>query len=112
MARAAGKTDKMLTCSLYSNTTKSVCKSIQNAAFHGAEGHAEYVHKQFHARTRKSEAFPKDGQNPKDTGKSSVRGDWEKAGRKSRAEEMATAAHALRDPELDGEIILLLVQEA
>ena len=76
LARAAGKTDKMLTCGLYNNTSKSVCKRVQNAAFHGAEGHAEYVHKQFHARTRKSEAFPRDVHNPKDTGKSSVRGDW------------------------------------
>ena len=46
----------------------------------------EYVHKQFHARTRNPEAFPRDGHNPKDTGKSIIRGDWEKAGRKSRAE--------------------------
>jgi hypothetical protein len=89
-----------------------VCKSIQNSAFYGAQGHAENVHKQFHTRSRKPEAFPKDGPNPRDTGKLSVKGELEKAGRKSRAEEMATASQALRDPEMDGERILLLVQEA
>ena len=106
LARAASKSEKLQTCNLYNKQSQTNCTSIQNASFHGAAGHKEMIQKNFHVKY-----FPRDSQALKDTGKASIRSGWEKSARKSRAEEIKLAERLLKQPEQDGDNILLLVQE-
>ena len=107
LARAASKAEKLQTCNLYSKQTQILCSSIQNASFHGAEGHKDMVNKNFHIRSH----YPSDSRVMRDTGRASIRSGWEKSARKTRSEEMEMANNILKQPEQDGDSILLLVQE-
>ena len=106
LARAAGKPDRIQTCSLYDKHTNSSCTSTQNASFLGASTHKQYTHKGFHAK-----AFPVDTM-ARDTGKPRTKEAWVKAAKITRAEEMKEAIRLLNEPDLDGDQILLLVQAA
>ena len=106
LARATSKSEKLQTCNLYNKQSQTLCTSIQNASFHGAAGHKDMVNKSFHIKY-----FPSDSQAMKDTGKASIRSAWEKSARKTRTEEMELAEKILKQPEHDGDNILLLVQE-
>ena len=65
------------------------------------------VNKNFHIRSH----YPSDSRVMKDTGRQSIRSGWEKSARKSRSEEIEMANSILKQPEQDGDSILLLVQE-
>ena len=107
LARAASKAEKLQTCNLYNKQTQALCSSIQNASFHGAEGHKDMVNKNFHLRSH----YPSDTRVIKDTGRATIRGGWERSARKTRAEEIEIASKILKQPEQGGDSILLLVQE-
>ena len=106
MGRYAGKGEKAVTCSVWDKQTNSTCSSIQNVAFHGSSSHRQTNQKGFHTK-----AFPTDGQSHQGTGTATIRKEWEKAAKVSRKTEMEEASRLLLEPEVDGDEILLLVQE-
>ena len=106
LARAAGKPDKLQTCGLYDKPRNTNCPSIQNASFHGSATHKQSTQRNFHTR-----AFPQDARSLRDTGKASMRGGWEKSAKETRAEKIKEARRLLKEPKVDGDRLLLLVQE-
>ena len=107
IAGAANKPDKMKACGLYDMQTNAPCTSPQNASFHGSSSHKQYSRTGFHARS-----FPQQAGNIRDSGKSTTRGAWEKAAKElTREEEMSAATRLLHSPDLDGDRILLMVQQ-
>ena len=107
IAGAANKPDKMKVCGLYDKQTNATCTSTQNASFHGSSTHKQYSHKGFHARS-----FPQQAGNIRDSGLSTTRGEWVKAAKElTRDEEMMAATKLLHSPDLDGDRILLMIQE-
>ena len=80
MARAAGKPDKLQTCGLYDKVSENHCSSIQDVSFHGSAAHkSRMAQTSFHTR-----AFPQDARSLWDTGKASIKGNWEKEQKKLR----------------------------
>ena len=101
IAEAANQPDKMRACGLYD------CTSTQNASFHGSSSQKQYSHKGVHARS-----CPQQAGNICDSGKSTTRGVWAKAAKElTREEEMLAAKKLLQSPDLDGDMILLMVQQ-
>jgi hypothetical protein len=56
-------------------------------------------------------AYPHDASPLRDADKDSVIGDWQKSATKRRAEEIKESLLRLKEPEVEGETVLLLVQE-
>ena len=104
LSRAAAHPEKLQQCGIKENG--KACTSNQNAAFHGAVAHRQHAQKGFHTRT-----FPQDAPALKDSGLATIRGAWEKSGARTRAEEMEEARRLLQEPEVDGDRVLLLIQE-
>ena len=105
-ACTANRPYRIQTCSLYDKQTNSACTSTQNPSFHDAATHKQYTQKGFHAK-----AIPQEARNIRDSGKARTSKDWQKSVRKTRIEEMTEASKLLNKPDLDGDRILLLVQE-
>ena len=107
MSGYAGKNDKaVIMCSIWDKQSNTTCSSIQNAAFHGCASHRQTSQKGFHTK-----AFQKDGHFQQGAGMATTRKEWEKAAKESRKAEMEEASKLLLEPEVDGDRVLLLIQE-
>jgi hypothetical protein len=107
MARAAGNPDKLHTFGLYDKASRTHCTSIHNASFHGSAIHENSTAQtSFHIR-----AFSQDARSLRDTGKASIKGNWQKSAKQTRTEEIKEPLEILKEPEVDGDRVLLLPQE-
>ena len=106
LARITKNPEKLILCGITPAGETKSCASHQNSAFHGAAAHKQQGHKQFHNRN-----IPKERDVLKDSGAATTRGEWERSGQRSRADEMREAQRRLQQPEVDGDRVLLLVHK-
>jgi hypothetical protein len=106
LTRAARRHDKLQSCGVYDKDSGTSCTSIQSASFHRSATHKKNLQRSLHIR-----AYPQDANSLRDTDKDNMIGDWQKSATKSRAEEIKEALIRLKEPEVDGDRVLLLVQE-
>ena len=109
ISRAAGNPEMLQACGILDKSNNTKCPSNQNSAFHGAAGHKQQVQKGFH--TRNKLGVPQESKGVRDSGQATIRKEWEKSARRSRAEEMEEARLLLQQPEVDGDQVLLLIHE-
>ena len=109
LSRSGGNQEKLQQCGVRDKPGGPQCSSYQNVSLHGAATHLNPQHKQFHTRAR--ELFPRQGLVPQDSGKADILKVWERSGRRSRAEEMEQARLLLKEPEVDGDRVLLLAHK-
>ena len=109
LAKFGGNLDKIQPCGIFEKQGGLTCTSNQNSAFHGAAVHKSAIHKQFHTKARGE--FPQMAPVPSDSGKAGIQKEWERSARRTRAEEMEQARILLREPEVDGDRVLLLAHE-
>ena len=118
ISRAAGNPKNLQECGIYEKHNGLTCTSHQNSAFHGSTGHKQQsgskqqgFHTKAHMPQSKVRSFPADAPALRDTGQATIRAEWEKSGRITRAEEMEEARRILHLPEVDGDRVLLLIHE-
>ena len=105
-ARVTKNPERLILCGITPAGETKSCTSHQNSAFHGAATHKQAGQKQFHLKK-----IPREAPVTKDSGSSITRGEWERSGQRSRAEEMQEARRLLQQPEVDGDRVLLLIHE-
>ena len=107
LTRRARRHESLRSCGVYDKDSGTSCTSIQGASFHGSATHKNNLQRSITFRR----AYPHDASPLRDTDKDSINGDWQKSATKSRAEEIKETLLKLKEPEFDGDRVLLLVQE-